>query len=39
LLEMVKSSPVDIVYTLDQNEFNGQVNVQLKLLDIRPSVV
>lgn len=39
LLEMVKSSPVDIVYTLDQNEFNGQVSVQLKLLDIRPSVV
>lgn len=31
-------NPVDIVYTIDENEFNGNTNLQIKLLDIKPSV-
>ncbi|HTN17121.1 MAG TPA: single-stranded-DNA-specific exonuclease RecJ [Chitinophagaceae bacterium] len=29
--------PFDIVYTLDENEFNGSTKLQIKVLDIRPS--
>lgn len=29
--------PFDIVYTLDENEFNGNTKLQMKVLDIRPS--
>ncbi len=35
LLQMKK--PVDIVYTIDENEWNGEVNLQLKVIDIRLS--
>jgi single-stranded-DNA-specific exonuclease len=28
---------VDIVYTIDENEWNGQTTLQLRLLDIRPA--
>jgi len=35
LLEMNK--PIDIVYTLDENEWNGETNLQLKVIDIRLS--
>lgn len=31
------SDPVDVVYKLDENEWNGQTSVQLKVIDIRPS--
>ena len=27
----------DIVYTLDENEFNGQTKLQMKVIDIRPA--
>jgi single-stranded-DNA-specific exonuclease len=27
--------PFDIIYTLDENEWNGQTNLQLKVIDIR----
>jgi len=33
--DLVKSEPIDIVYTLDLNEFNGQTNVQMKVMDIK----
>ncbi len=29
--------PIDIVYTIDQNEWNGDVSLQLKVIDIRLS--
>jgi len=29
--------PVDIVYTIDENEFNGNTRLQIKVLDIRPA--
>ena len=35
LLQMNK--PFDIVYTLDENEWNGEIHLQLKVIDIRLS--
>ena len=35
LLQMKK--PIDIVYTLDENEWNGEITLQLKVIDIRLS--
>ncbi|MGN6542573.1 MAG: single-stranded-DNA-specific exonuclease RecJ, partial [Ginsengibacter sp.] len=35
LLQMNK--PVDMVYTLDENEWNGEMHLQLKVIDIRLS--
>jgi single-stranded-DNA-specific exonuclease len=35
LLQMNK--PIDIVYTLDENEWNGETHLQLKVIDIRLS--
>ena len=35
LLQMNK--PLDIVYTLDENEWNGEINLQLKVIDLRLS--
>jgi single-stranded-DNA-specific exonuclease len=36
-LPALQQGPVDIVYTIDENEWNGSVNLQLKVIDIRPS--
>ncbi len=36
LLQM--NAPVDIVYTLDLNEWNGETMIQLKMIDFRPAV-
>jgi single-stranded-DNA-specific exonuclease len=33
LLQMNK--PIDIVYTIDENEWNGEINLQLKVIDFR----
>ena len=35
LLQMKK--PVDVVYTIDENEWNGETNLQLKVIDFRLS--
>jgi single-stranded-DNA-specific exonuclease len=35
LLQMNK--PIDIVYTIDENEWNGETNLQLKVIDFRLS--
>ncbi len=35
LLQMNK--PIDIVYTIDENEWNGEINLQLKVIDFRIS--
>lgn len=37
LLQMKK--PIDIVYTIDENEWNGEINLQLKVIDIRLSEI
>ncbi|HEX4958718.1 MAG TPA: single-stranded-DNA-specific exonuclease RecJ [Lacibacter sp.] len=37
LFPIVQQGPMDIVYTIDENEWNGYVSLQLKVLDIRPS--
>ena len=30
-------TPVDIVYSIDENEWNGNKNLQLKIIDVRSS--
>lgn len=37
LYPYLQDGPVDIVYTLEENEYNGNVKLQLKVLDLRPS--
>jgi single-stranded-DNA-specific exonuclease len=34
---IVQQGPFDVVYTIDENEWNGAVSLQLKVIDIRPS--
>ncbi len=34
---LLEKGPVDLVYTIDENEFNGQTKLQLKVLDVRES--
>ena len=33
------NKPVDIIYKIDENEWNGEKNLQLKIIDLKPSVV
>jgi single-stranded-DNA-specific exonuclease len=35
--DIVSGGPFDMVYTVDENEFNGQTKLQVKVLDVRPS--
>ena len=36
--EVIQKGPFDMVYTIDENEFNGITKLQVKVLDIRPSI-
>jgi single-stranded-DNA-specific exonuclease len=31
--------PLDIVFTIDENEWNGKKNLQIKMIDLKPAVV
>jgi single-stranded-DNA-specific exonuclease len=37
LLDMVKNNPIDVVYTLEENEYKGETSLQMKILDLRKS--
>ncbi|MBY0476158.1 MAG: single-stranded-DNA-specific exonuclease RecJ [Chitinophagaceae bacterium] len=38
LFPVVQQGPFDVVYTIDENEWNGSTTLQLKVIDIRPAV-
>jgi single-stranded-DNA-specific exonuclease len=35
--DMLSRGPVDLVYTIDENEFQGSTKIQIKVLDVRPA--
>jgi single-stranded-DNA-specific exonuclease len=35
--EIVSKGPFDMVYTVDENEFNGVTKLQVRVLDLKPS--
>ncbi len=35
--DIVNNGPFDMVYTIDENEFNGVTKLQIKVLDVRPA--
>ena len=39
LLEQVQKGAVDIVYTLEKNNYKGQQSIQLKIMDLRTAMV
>ena len=36
--ELAGKQPVDVVFTLDENEWNGSKNLQMKVIDLRSSI-
>ena len=34
---LAENKPVDLVYTIDENEWNGETHLQLKVIDFRLS--
>lgn len=32
-----EKKPIDVVFTIDENEWNGETSLQMKVIDIRPS--
>lgn len=36
--EIMQRGPFDMVYTIDENEFNSNTKLQVKVIDIRPSI-
>ncbi len=36
--EIMQRGSFDMVYTIDENEFNGNTKLQVKVIDIRPSI-
>ena len=37
-IDLVSSkSPIDVLYTIEENEWNGNISLQLNIKDIRPS--
>ena len=32
---LISGKPLDMVYTIDKNEWNGNINIQLKIIDLR----
>jgi single-stranded-DNA-specific exonuclease len=35
---IASGKPFDILYTLDENDWNGNKSIQMKVIDIRPSI-
>jgi single-stranded-DNA-specific exonuclease len=35
---IIQQGPFDMVYTVDENEFNGVTKLQVKVMDVRPSI-
>jgi len=35
--EMLSHGPVDLLYTIDENDFHGTTKLQIKVLDVRPA--
>lgn len=35
--DIISSGPFDIVYTIHENEYRGNVNLQMRVIDIRPA--
>ncbi len=36
---LLQAGPVDVVYTLDENEWDGKVKLQMRVVDVRGSGV